>query len=654
MTQTISTTTFNPHKWLEDVQKCRYLPQHQMFQLCELLCRQLFKSSPLVSLQAPITVCGDIHGQFYDLQNLIRTAGDPKDNKYVFLGDYVDRGYYSLETLTYLFLILACYPQNVTLLRGNHETRRVSLQYGFYEECQIKYGHSAVWSACCKVFDLLPIAALINDRVFCVHGGLSPELRRLDALKYMDRNVEVNTHGVLCDLLWSDPDETDYGWAVNARGAGYRFGADIAIEFMQDNALDLICRSHQLVMEGFKYMFGERLATVWSAPNYCYRCGNVASVLKLNSDLNREVVYFDAIPNTVETIPDRVVTPYFLLPFPFMQWSDFADPLVVSRRISSRLGPGKRSGHRVFVTDDYLYSVGGYSALNARDGSSTFRDIWRLNLLTSEWTPGFPFGESVSNTLYECTLLFEDTVQIRRLEINGIEAPRTYGQSTTFGYNKDNQLVVYVIGGTQGHLYSMTIHDGGCNSVVYCPFETLTVFDLATRRFSELTTNPDTKNGYPIQRKGHALVKLDQTITIFGGLHREIEEDEEPEDEILDDVWHFDLRSFRWHKSAHSLPSGVFFHSGDVTTRGQIFSYGGCKSSNPANITRTKKVFSFFVRVPRLDFICSRVLINRSPQRYVGKPGVVMSVPFNVIRQTLLTAHEHTREDARFVETAGT
>ncbi|KAI6211599.1 hypothetical protein M3Y96_00451300 [Aphelenchoides besseyi] len=395
-----------------------------------------------------------------------------------------------------------------------------------------------------------------------------------------------------------------------------------------------------------------------------------------------------------------------------MQWSDFADPLVVSRRISSRLGPGKRSGHRVFVTDDYLYSVGGYSALNARDGSSTFRDIWRLNLLTMTFVPrkrnskfyvyggtasykfrfGFPFGESVSNTLYECTLLFEDTVQIRRLEINGIEAPRTYGQSTTFGYNKDNQLVVYVIGGTQGHLYSMTIHEfvihensatcqllssasdepipryrhesflhenkiysiGGCNSVVYCPFETLTVFDLATRRFSELTTNPDTKNGYPIQRKGHALVKLDQTITIFGGLHREIEEDEEPEDEILDDVWHFDLRSFRWHKSAHSLPSGVFFHSGDVTTRGQIFSYGGCKSSNPANITRTKKVFSFFVRVPRLDFICSRVLINRSPQRYVGKPGVVMSVPFNVIRQTLLTAHEHTREDARFVETAGT
>ncbi|KAI6206581.1 Serine/threonine-protein phosphatase [Aphelenchoides besseyi] len=199
------------------------------------------KSSPLVSLQAPITICGDIHGQFYDLQNLIRTAGNPKDNKYVFLGDYVDRGYYSLETLTYLFLILACYPQNVTLLRGNHETRRVSLQYGFYEECQIKYGHSAVWSACCK-----------------------------------------------------------------------RFGADIAIEFMQDNALDLICRSHQLVMEGFKYMFNERLATVWSAPNYCYRCGNVASVLKLNSDMNREVVYFDAIPNTVETIPDRVVTPYFL------------------------------------------------------------------------------------------------------------------------------------------------------------------------------------------------------------------------------------------------------------------------------------------------------------------------------------------------------
>ncbi|KAI6206580.1 hypothetical protein M3Y94_00928900 [Aphelenchoides besseyi] len=304
---------------------------------------------------------------------------------------------------------------------------------------------------------------------------------------------------------------------------------------------------------------------------------------------------------------------------------------------------------------------------------------------------GFPFGESVSNTLYECTLESEDTVQIRRLAIDGMDAPNIYGQSTTFGYNEHNQLVVYVIGGTQGHLYSMAIYEfvihdnaatcqllsrasdeptaryrhesflhndkiysiGGCNSMVYCPFETLTVFDLASRRFSEVSTHPDAKNGYPIQRKGHALVKLDQTITIFGGLHREIEEDEEPEDQILDDVWHFDLCSLRWHKSAHMLPSGVFFHSGDVTTRGQIFSYGGCKSSNPANITRTKKVFSFFVRVPRLDFICSRVLINRLPQRYVGKPGVVMTVPFNVIRQTLLTAHEHPR-DSRFVETANT
>ncbi|KAI6227553.1 Serine/threonine-protein phosphatase [Aphelenchoides fujianensis] len=638
-------STIDPQKWLPDVVQCRYLPQREMLQLCEMLYHRLIKTPSMVSLQAPITVCGDIHGQFYDLMHLIETAGDPKDTKYVFLGDYVDRGYYSLETLTYLFLILACYPENVTLLRGNHETRRVSLQYGFYEECQVKYGHSSVWNACCKVFDLLPVAALIDERVFCVHGGLSPDLRRISALKYIDRNVEVNTHGVLCDLLWSDPDEMDYGWAVNARGAGYRF-----------------------------------------APNYCYRCGNIASVLKLDSDLQREVVYFDAVPNTAERVPERVVAPYFF-------------------------------GHRVFVTDDYLYLVGGYNAMETHDGSATFRDVWRMNLLTNQWTPvrlvgqfadtmasfsltfvpherqskfyvyggtGFPFGEAVSNTLYECTFEQDDVVRIAALKVDGAEEPPAiYGQSTAFRYDPLGRLCIYIIGGTKGHDYLMAVfefvvhagratcrrlsrtadeptsryrhesfhHDGklysmgGCNSVFYCDFEKLTVFNLETNKFEELKTDADPVTLYPITRKGHALVKHGHRIAIFGGTVRVV-------DRVLDDVWIYDLLTNRWTKSKHVLPSGVFFHSADVTNAGQVFTYGGCKSAVPEP-RRTKKVVTFLLQPPRLDLLCARLFVLSYPRLFVGTAGITPSMPFNVVRRTLLSADEYERERERIEETAG-
>ncbi|KAI6218545.1 Serine/threonine-protein phosphatase [Aphelenchoides fujianensis] len=688
-------STIDPQKWLPDVVQCRYLPQREMLQLCEMLYHRLIKTPSMVSLQAPITVCGDIHGQFYDLMHLIETAGDPKDTKYVFLGDYVDRGYYSLETLTYLFLILACYPENVTLLRGNHETRRVSLQYGFYEECQVKYGHSSVWNACCKVFDLLPVAALIDERVFCVHGGLSPDLRRISALKYIDRNVEVNTHGVLCDLLWSDPDEMDYGWAVNARGAGY-----------------------------------------------------------LDSDLQREVVYFDAVPNTAERVPERVVAPYFLyislrLPptattignivqrfgpapphfVPPMEWPDYTRPVVVSRK-TGRAGPGKRSGHRVFVTDDYLYLVGGYNAMETHDGSATFRDVWRMNLLTNQWTPvrlvgqfadtmasfsltfvpherhskfyvyggtGFPFGESVSNTLYECTLERDDVVRIVALPVDGDEEPPAiYGQSTAFRYDSLGRLCIYIIGGTKGHDYSMAVfefvvhngcatcrrlsrtadeptaryrhesfhHDGklysmgGCNSAFFCG---LTVFNLETNKFEELKTEADPVRLYPLTRKGHALVKHGHRIAIFGGTVRVVEFDDDDDEEIevahqvervLDDVWIYDLRANRWTKSKHTLPSGVFFHSADVTNAGQVFTYGGCKSAVPEP-RRTKKVVSFLLQPPRLDLFCARLFVLRYPRHFVGTAGIAPSTPFNVVRRTLLTADEYERERQRNEETGG-
>lgn len=211
----------------------------------------------------------------------------PRTN-YLFMGDYVDRGYYSVETFLLLLCLKVRYPERITLLRGNHESRQISQVYGFYDECLRKYGSINVWRMCTEVFDCLSLAALVEGRYFCVHGGLSPSIHSLDEIRSIDRVIELPHEGGMCDMLWSDPEEELTGWGSNPRGCGFVFGGDCVSEFNQTNNLDLICRSHQLVMEGYKYMFDNKLVAVWSAPNYCYRCGNVASIMEVDEHMENE------------------------------------------------------------------------------------------------------------------------------------------------------------------------------------------------------------------------------------------------------------------------------------------------------------------------------------------------------------------------------
>ena len=204
------------------------------------------------------------------------------------------------------------YPDRIFLIRGNHESRQITQVYGFYDECLRKYGTLNVWRYCVEVFDYLSLAALVDGVVLGVHGGLSPNVSTIDQVRLIDRKQEVPHEGPMCDLLWSDPEEM-VGWGLSPRGAGYLFGSDICKQFNYINGLNFIARAHQLVMEGYKWMFDQQLVTVWSAPNYCYRCGNVASVLELDEQLNCEFKVFKEAPHELHHVTMRKITPSYFL-----------------------------------------------------------------------------------------------------------------------------------------------------------------------------------------------------------------------------------------------------------------------------------------------------------------------------------------------------
>jgi serine/threonine-protein phosphatase 2A catalytic subunit len=299
-------------QWIERLNNLVCLTEGEVIDLCERSKVILEKESIVQYVRAPVTVCGDIHGQIYDLQELFRIGGDLPDTNYLFMGDYVDRGYYSVETVTLLLSLKIRYPHRITLLRGNHESKEITQVYGFYDECLKKYGTPEVWRRLTDLFDYLPTTALVEDKVFCLHGGLSPQIETLDQLRKLDRIQNVPHDGPLCDFLWSDPGQ-QLSWTISPRGAGWQFGPDCSKRFNHTNGLKFICRAHQLVMEGYDWNHPEACVTIFSAPNYCYRCGNQAAIMELSEDLERNFIQFDPAPVRGKPTHISPTTPdYFL------------------------------------------------------------------------------------------------------------------------------------------------------------------------------------------------------------------------------------------------------------------------------------------------------------------------------------------------------
>ncbi|CAD8211807.1 unnamed protein product [Paramecium octaurelia] len=296
---------------IAQLRNCENITEGEVKALCTKAREILVEESNVQRVDAPVTICGDIHGQFFDLMELFKVGGDCPDTNYLFLGDFVDRGFNSVETFLLLLALKVRYPDRITLIRGNHESRQITQVYGFYDECLRKYGSLNVWRYCTDIFDYLSLAAVIEEKIFCVHGGLSPSIKTMDDIRAIDRKQEVPHDGAMCDLMWSDPDEIE-GWNLSPRGAGYLFGGDVVDDFNRKNNIELICRAHQLVMEGYRVMFNEQLVTVWSAPNYCYRCGNVASILELDENLTKQYKIFEAAQENRGLPAKKPIPDYFL------------------------------------------------------------------------------------------------------------------------------------------------------------------------------------------------------------------------------------------------------------------------------------------------------------------------------------------------------
>ncbi|GBC04312.1 hypothetical protein RclHR1_05600012 [Rhizophagus clarus] len=266
------------------VSKSVPLKSAEIHAICQAA-RDVFLSQPtLIELSPPVKIVGDVHGQYSDLIRLFDMCGFPPAANYLFLGDYVDRGKQSLETILLLLCYKIKYPENFFLLRGNHECANVTRVYGFYDECKRRLSLK-IWKAFINVFNCLPITAIVANKIFCVHGGLSPSLSSMDEIRSIQRPTDVPDYGLLNDLLWSDPSETAVDWEDNERGVSYCFGKAIINEFLQRHDFDLVCRAHMVVEDGYEFFDDRKLVTVFSAPNYCGEFDNFGAVMSVNEEL---------------------------------------------------------------------------------------------------------------------------------------------------------------------------------------------------------------------------------------------------------------------------------------------------------------------------------------------------------------------------------
>jgi serine/threonine-protein phosphatase PP1 catalytic subunit len=266
------------------VTKSVCLKNAEITAICQRAREVLLSQPALLELDAPVKIVGDVHGQYTDLIRMFEMCGFPPSANYLFLGDYVDRGKQSLETILLLLCYKLKFPENFFLLRGNHECANVTRVYGFYDECKRRC-NVKIWKTFVDCFNTLPIAAIVAGKIFCVHGGLSPALSHMDDIRNIARPTDVPDYGLLNDLLWSDPADMEQDWEANERGVSYCFGKRVITDFLAVHDFDLICRAHMVVEDGYEFFNDRVLVTVFSAPNYCGEFDNWGAVMSVSAEL---------------------------------------------------------------------------------------------------------------------------------------------------------------------------------------------------------------------------------------------------------------------------------------------------------------------------------------------------------------------------------
>jgi serine/threonine-protein phosphatase 2A catalytic subunit len=259
------------------------------------LAKEVFANEPnVLSIKSPISVCGDIIGQFDDLLELFRVGGKVPDTNYLFLGNYVNKGKYSIYVISLLLCLKVRWPRRIYLLRGHQEARMMTIRFGMCEECIKLYGNdNDIWKYLTDTFDFFPLAAVIDNQVykyrvfnkikyFSVHGGLSPSLNTVNDIQMLNR-IQVQPDGIVDDLLWSDPHDKT-GWKISTRFNGYFFGKDATKKFLDNNKLKLIIRGHQLCLDGYGFNHDGLICTLYSAPNHLGRCGTKGGIMQIDED----------------------------------------------------------------------------------------------------------------------------------------------------------------------------------------------------------------------------------------------------------------------------------------------------------------------------------------------------------------------------------
>ena len=290
-----------------------YIDSHQLELLLKQVTNSFENESTLLELNGNFIVVGDLHGNIDDFLRIFQRCDYPPKSNYLFLGDYVDRGKQSLEVLLVLFILKLKYPNNIYLLRGNHETPTMNLYYGFYTETCEKYDEK-IYYQFNNVFKYLPMAAVINNSIFCVHGGISPQLHSLSDIKNTAKVKEISDVDLFNDMVWSDPTKSVSNFENSPRGTGYHFGSEAINSFLDQNHLDFIIRAHEYCSEGFSFpLDSQQIITVFSTSDYCNK-HNSASVLTVRPDCQFTVVKFDPL-SSYQKMHSKIIYPSWLCEF---------------------------------------------------------------------------------------------------------------------------------------------------------------------------------------------------------------------------------------------------------------------------------------------------------------------------------------------------